>query len=129
MRGPALTVGGLALATAALRLRDPHVSGSWGACPLFELTGIYCPGCGGLRAVNDLTHGDLASAAQSNALFIAFLPVLALILVSWTVRRWRGDAVGQPWWLSTSAAVVLAVASFGFMLVRNLPGMDWLQPV
>ena len=47
-------------ATIALRLRDPHDSGSWGYCPWKLLTGLDCPGCGALRAVNDLTHGDLA---------------------------------------------------------------------
>ncbi|MFI2707066.1 DUF2752 domain-containing protein, partial [Nocardioides sp. CER28] len=56
LRLPLLTVGGLGAATLALYLRDPHQRGSWGVCPL-SLAGIYCPGCGGLRAVNDLTHG------------------------------------------------------------------------
>ena len=68
---PALTFGGLALATTALRLRDPHTSGSWGFCPSKLLLGIDCPGCGGLRAVNDLTHLDVASAASSNLLLVA----------------------------------------------------------
>ena len=55
MLAPALTIGGLSLATLALHLRDPHSSGTWGYCPS-ALLGFSCPGCGGLRAVNDLTR-------------------------------------------------------------------------
>src|SRR6476646_1023676 len=61
-----------------LHFRDPHKSGSWGYCPWFLLTGTYCPGCGGLWAVNDLTHGDVAAAASSNLYFVASIPVLVL---------------------------------------------------
>ena len=45
MLAPALTIGGLGLATLALHLRDPHAHGSWGLCPSAAI-GIYCPGCG-----------------------------------------------------------------------------------
>ena len=31
---PVATIAGLAAATAALHLRDPHASGSWGYCPI-----------------------------------------------------------------------------------------------
>ncbi len=64
VRAPLVTIGGLGLATLALHLRDPHVGGSWGICPSAAM-GFWCPGCGGLRAVNDLTHGEVASAASS----------------------------------------------------------------
>ena len=62
---PTALVGGLGLATLALHLRDPHDSYSWGLCPSSVL-GLACPGCGGLRAVNDLTNLRLADAASSN---------------------------------------------------------------
>ena len=62
LRGPLLTGGLVAGLTLALHFRDPHASGSWGFCPWLALTGHYCPGCGGLRAVNDLTNGDVVGA-------------------------------------------------------------------
>ena len=74
MRAPLVAIGGLAAATFALHVRDPHVSHSWGVCPLYVLTGIYCPGCGGLRAVNDLTDGHLGAAASSNLLLVLLDP-------------------------------------------------------
>src|SRR3954467_8913630 len=126
MLGPVLTIAGLTGATVALHLRDPHVSHSWGVCPLYALTGIYCPGCGGLRAVNDLTDGHLGAAASSNLLFIVVLPVLVFLLGRWAVERWPGG-VGQP--DSRRIAIFLVtvgVAALVFTVLRNLPAGSWL---
>ena len=65
------------LCTCAIRTSR----GAWGFCPWLVLTGTYCPGCGGLRAVNDLTNGDVRAAFASNALFVALVPAIA---VMWT---------------------------------------------
>ena len=46
---PVAVAGGLAAATLALHLRDPHDQNSWGICPTAAM-GFSCPGCGGLRA-------------------------------------------------------------------------------
>ncbi len=74
VRVPLLTGGLVGAATIALHFRDPHEAGSWGYCPFSALTGLYCPGCGGLRAVNDLTNGDVLGAASSNLVFVAAGP-------------------------------------------------------
>ena len=79
VRAPLVTIGGLGLATLALHLRDPHVGGSWGICPSAAM-GFWCPGCGGLRAVNDLTHGEFVSAASSNLLLVVLMPLAVLAL-------------------------------------------------
>ena len=86
VRSPALTIGGLAAATVALHVRDPHTRYSWGMCPSAAL-GLSCPGCGGLRAVNDLTHGDLAAAASSNLLLVGRDPVAVVVLGLWWAGR------------------------------------------
>ena len=89
MRAPVLVIGGLGLAVDALHFRDPHSSGSWG-CARAPRWGSGVPRCGGLRAVNDLTRGDIGAAASSNLLFIAVLPVLVFLLGRWALDRWTG---------------------------------------
>ncbi len=125
---PLLLAGGLLAASVALHLRDPHQSGSWGYCPWLVLTGTACPGCGGLRAVNDLTRGDLGAAASSNLLLVASIPAFVLIWVRSLDQRWRG--VRRPWparVVGLNAALAL-VAIAVFWVVRNLPIGTWLAP-
>lgn len=113
-------------ATAALHARDPHVGGSWGYCPT-ALVGLACPLCGGLRAVNDLTHLDLAAAASSNLLLVIALPVVVVLWGRRVAACWRGGAAMAP--LAAPAAVwwALALGVALFTLLRNLPG-SWLAP-
>jgi hypothetical protein len=117
-----LVLGGLVLATTvALRLHDPHQQGSWGLCPFKLLTGWDCPGCGGLRAVNDLTHGHVAAAVGSNLFFVASLPLLVALWGRWLWRTWTG----QPPRPSGPAMKPLVTAYFALLLVftvvRNTP--------
>lgn len=128
LRAPLLLAGGLLAASVLLHLRDPHRGGSWGFCPWLMLTGTYCPGCGGLRAVNDLTHGDVRAAASSNVLFVGALPVLGFFYTRWLLDRWNGvtrtvDGHRALLW----SALFLAVA-VGFAVLRNLPMGTWLAP-
>lgn len=127
---PLLLAGGVLAASVALHLRDPHQQGSWGFCPWLLLTGTHCPGCGGLRAVNDLTHGDVAAAASSNLVLVAGMPLVAGLWLRSLVHRWRG--VTRPWPpRRVHLAATLAVATLVvFTVARNLPldGLRWLAP-
>ena len=128
MTPPLLLAGGLLLASVALHLRDPHESGSWGFCPWYLTTGTYCPGCGGLRAVNDLTRGDLAAAASSNLVLVGSLPVVALLWLRALRQRWQGvrRPLPQPVTGVVAAAAVALVVVFA--VVRNLPFGAALAP-
>jgi hypothetical protein len=128
LRSPALVAGLLLVASVALHVRDPHRSGSWGVCPWLVLTGTYCPGCGGLRAVNDLTHGDVVGAASSNLLLVGALPVLAWAWVRRVRDGWRGVRryVDDRAALRTTGVVLVLVMAF--WVVRNLPFAGWLAP-
>lgn len=124
---PAAVAGGLAAATLALHLRDPHVQNSWGICPTAAM-GFSCPGCGGLRAVNDLGNLQIGAAASSNLLFVLSLPFIAYAFYRWAQGRWTG----APWNPSDRAlnrsAIVLGVAMLVFTVLRNLPAGAWLAP-
>ncbi|GAB4068060.1 hypothetical protein GCM10028777_25940 [Angustibacter speluncae] len=128
LRAP-LAVGALgAGAFVALAVRDPHVAGSWGSCAFLGVTGHWCPGCGGLRAVNDLAHLDVGAALSSNAAAVLLAAGLAVWWVVWTWSRARGVPVRWQRYLNgwtVGAATALWVV---FAVVRNLPGFEALGP-
>jgi hypothetical protein len=127
-RGPAgVAVGGLAVA-ALLHVRDPHDSGSYGFCPYLAVTGVPCPGCGGLRAANLLTDGDVVGAVSSNLLAVVLAGVLVVAWAVWVVRRWRGDRDARMIVLNARVGAVVIAAIVVFGVVRNLPFGAWLAP-
>lgn len=127
LRTPLWTAASLAAATVALHVRDPHVSHSWGVCPLYALTGLYCPGCGGLRGVNDLSNGHVGQAASSNLLLVIALPFAAFFFARWTYGAWTGREVRAVPAMPRSVTTALVVVAVVFTLARNLPG-SWLAP-
>ena len=124
---PLALAGVAAAGTLALHLRDPHQQGAWGLCPFHAITGLWCPGCGSLRAVNDLTNGDLLGALSSNLVLVLALPLVALWWGRWLHTEWTGrrrPATG----LATSTVFLLVVPVLVFAVVRNLPLGSWLAP-
>src|SRR5665213_39606 len=110
----AITAAALVLtaAGAVLFVFDPSTAGFFPVCTLHEMTGLQCPGCGGLRAVHQLSHGHLAAAWRLNPLFVALLPValwLALreVVRAVTGREWPG-IVNRPvfGWLLAVAVIL-----------------------
>lgn len=104
-------VGGASL--LIVFLFDPATYGFYPVCFFHLLTGLYCPGCGGLRATHELLHGHVAAAARLNLLVVLALPAAAF----WKVRRIR-----RIW------AWMLLVVSALFTIARNVPGGEWLSP-
>lgn len=87
-------------------------------CFMYRATGLSCPGCGGLRAVHHLLHGDVLMAFRFNPVFIAALPVTAWLVGRRLLKRppLAHRTVALLAWLSL--AVLIA-----FGVLRNLlPG-------
>jgi hypothetical protein len=87
-------------------------------CFFQRVTGLQCPGCGGLRATHHLLHGHVMAAFQYNPLVV----MAALFMLFVLVRRWwRGP--NQPW--SPRSVMGLTWFAFAvvlvFWIVRNLP--------
>jgi hypothetical protein len=127
MLAPTVTISGLALATLALHVRDPHERGTWGLCPSAAL-GVYCPGCGGLRAVNDLTNGDIGAAASSNIVLVTLLPFAVVALAVWVVDAWRGKTRRPSWQVLRPGVLAFIGVLVAFAVLRNLAVGAWLAP-
>lgn len=112
-----------------LELFDPATSRIFPPCPVHYLTGWYCPGCGSLRAIHQLLHGNLRAAWAMNPLTVVLLPFLSYGLISSILLEWRGRGLPQPF-LRAAWIRALCVAIVLFGIARNLPlhPFDWLAP-
>ncbi|MFL5386567.1 MAG: DUF2752 domain-containing protein [Longimicrobiaceae bacterium] len=89
-------------------------------CPLFVTTGIYCPGCGALRAGHALLHGHLLTALDYNALLVLAAPFLAYALAAQAIPALTGRRIPVRTLSGREAKLVMWVF-IAFMLLRNLP--------
>ncbi|MBB5913377.1 hypothetical protein BJY24_002244 [Nocardia transvalensis] len=127
---PLLVAGAAVGAATLLHFRDPHVSGSYSICPFYALTGWWCPGCGGLRAMHNLTDGRLLDAVQSNVLLVPLLIGFVVWWVDWSRRRMRGQAERVlPFRIGRTQLWVILAALTVFTVFRNTPWGHWLAPV
>jgi hypothetical protein len=128
LAGPVTTAVALGAATLYTYVRNPFESGAFPACLLYATTGIYCPGCGGLRAVHQLLHGDIVGAISLNALAILLVIPVTLVALTW----WAGNAAGRNWQpprLHPAVYWALAGLVLAFWVLRNVgPLASYLAP-
>lgn len=136
---PLALVAGAGIAAALLYAIDPARSALVPPCLFNRLTGLYCPGCGSMRALHAALHGDLALAVDFNALAVFLLPFLLYSLGRMVLpglrpgrmERRSGDAASA--WSSpvmfnmasvferTYSSRLVLVVVLSFWAVRNLP--------
>ena len=124
---PAAVAAAGAAGLALVAVVDPNEPGHYPVCPLLTLTGLYCPGCGTLRALHALTRADLGTALGLNPLAVVLIPVVAALWARWAVRSWQGRpfATKGPHPAIIWGFLVLLIA---YGVVRNLPFGDFLAP-
>lgn len=129
LRRLAAPVGAMAAVVGAfgyVATVDPNEPGHYPVCPMLRFTGVFCPGCGGLRSAHAVAHGDIAAALGSNALAVVGYAVFALVWVLWMVRASRGEplriGLAPVYWWGVGAVLLI------FTVVRNLPFGSGLAP-
>ncbi|MGD9703288.1 MAG: DUF2752 domain-containing protein [Acidimicrobiia bacterium] len=112
-----LGVGALGVVFAA----DPATSRGYLRCPLHEMTGLWCPGCGVTRATYKALHGDVLGALGTNL----FLPVFAVLVVAGWLTWFLPTIERRPPLLVARAPagawVALGASLLLFAVLRNLP--------
>lgn len=94
-------------------------------CAVKTLLGIYCPGCGGTRAVSALLHGDFLTSFLCHPLVPYTAAVGGWFLISQTIERLTRHRLkvgmkyrdGYVW-----AALVIVAVNF---VVKNLLLIFW----
>lgn len=120
--GPPLGVAALAAVPSAVVLwGDPTTPGGpLPICPTKAFLGICCPGCGGMRMLYSVLHGDIPAALHYNA--VSFLVGLLFVwsTITWARGRWRGR--WMPSWLHWRwTPLAMLVVFVTWFVVRNLP--------
>ncbi|MDD4868428.1 MAG: DUF2752 domain-containing protein [Mycobacterium sp.] len=118
---PLLVAASATLACSAIWVGDPTTPhGPLPVCPAKALLGVDCPGCGSMRMLYSLMHGDVLAAARFNA-----LGVVAVVLLVWAYATWTyGRAVGRRvrgWQHRRWSAVVTLSLVLAWSVVRNIP--------
>jgi hypothetical protein len=103
-----------------LREVEPRGQFFYPRCWMYALTGIQCPGCGGLRATHALLNGDLATAWRLNPLAVSLVPVAGWVALTIGLRQWRGVVLPNPFGHRYAIAVLVGL-SIAFTIGRNWP--------
>ncbi|QDV69739.1 hypothetical protein Poly24_34560 [Rosistilla carotiformis] len=103
---------------------EPNATSWYPKCPLHQMTGLHCPGCGITRSASALVHGDLATAVRMNPLAVLGGPILVILL--W--RRGRQPSADKP--TGPALGQILLVVLVVYFVARNVPSpsRSWLAP-
>ncbi len=99
---------------------DPARSSLLPSCPFHALTGLHCPGCGTLRALHELLHGNLCTAFGLNPLMVSALPFVAYWSVSELARELGLRRLPVPFIPAVWIWLLLGVI-FLYWIARNIP--------
>jgi Protein of unknown function (DUF2752) len=117
------------LGLAMLFFFPPTHSAIYPVCLFHKFTGLNCPGCGSLRALHHLTHGEFTTAFRCNPLLIAGLVMLPCFLLRQHSRL--HEIVPHParWARPAMAWAVCAIVIL-FGVLRNVsgPAFAWMSP-
>ncbi len=87
-------------------------------CILHDLLFIYCPLCGGTRAVEALLRLDLPAALAANGFVVLCVGIALVCYVRAWVRLLRGKE--RLWTLPGAFWIVMTVLMLAFWILRNV---------
>jgi Protein of unknown function (DUF2752) len=96
---------------------NPSEISSLPLCPFKNLTGYYCPGCGGQRAFYQILHGKFVEAFHSNLLIYIFLPFFLLKISD----ELFGTTISRKFLLHNKGIWIFLGFLICFTILRNLP--------
>ena len=110
----------------------PCLSERMPICLFHEKTGLFCAGCGATRSALALSNGDWFGAMRNNFLFVSALGLSGVwILASAVSEKFPEVKILRVfrfrfrlwflWWILGMLVT--------FTLLRNIPAMDFLQPL
>ncbi|MDR1925371.1 MAG: DUF2752 domain-containing protein [Planctomycetaceae bacterium] len=97
-------------------------------CPFNLLTGMYCPGCGSMRAAHYLLHQNFSASFRHHPFFVPFIITVLFFYVKRAYELCRNKTVSFKYELLFCKIILCFVVIF--FIVRNIPvsSLDWMRP-
>jgi hypothetical protein len=89
-------------------------------CPFYRLTGLHCPGCGMLRSLHQLLHGNLLGAWRFNPFVVVYVPLTGYALAFLGALAISGKRLASPS-IPPKVAWGALIAILAFGVARNIP--------
>lgn len=111
-----------------LVFRHPTQYSFIGPCPSLRFMGLYCPGCGSLRATYSFLHGDFLAIFRYNPLYIPLICCVVFLYVKRVYEFVFRTKVAFKGEMAVYKGIAIVVITF--FLVRNIPisALDWSRP-
>lgn len=90
-------------------------------CPVYLLTGLYCPGCGGGRALYSILHGHILTALDFNPMFVLLLPFVAYLVLQGYTKVITGKNVLPVIPITLNQANFCTLVILLYTVARNIP--------
>ena len=100
--------------------RNPEEPGYYPPCVFYALTGLHCPGCGTLRGLHQLMHGNLLAAFGYNPYTMLALPIIGYAYLSALLPSLAGRRLPTVF-LHPALIWGLLAAVLSFWALRNVP--------
>ncbi len=98
---------------------NPSTSSFFPSCPVYTITGLYCPGCGSLRALHQLFHGNISNAFGFNPLMVIALPFIAYSFLSYILDGITGKTLPKIFIPAFYIWLILGIILL-FGILRNI---------
>ncbi|MDB9712729.1 DUF2752 domain-containing protein [Flavobacteriaceae bacterium] len=90
-------------------------------CPIRELTGLECPGCGSQRAVHHLLNFDIFNAIKENVILVVSIPYILTGLVFDSLKKPNKSILKvRKILFGTIAIYVVLTIIIAFWILRNI---------
>lgn len=89
-------------------------------CVLYKNLGLYCAGCGTIRLINNLMHGDVLIAISNNALIFLLIICILIYIIVLNISVFTGYKL-YGFFHNRFFLILVAAITIVFMVVRNIP--------
>ena len=94
-------------------------------CPYFELTHLYCPGCGATRMLVAICNGNMYQAFRYNALLFISMPAVIIVYIYQSIYYIMNGKLSNH---INNVLTIYFILLVVYGVIRNTDIFSWLAP-